>query len=413
MPPALTSADASRDSLIAHAVHQHDGHRASLADRFFARWFDRLVYTQIWEDPLQDMEALALNPRSRIVTIASAGCNALNYLSQGPASVLALDINHHHLALTRLKLAAVQGLQQPDFQRFFARGQEADARQLYTLGIRPHLDADTRAYWDAPVSGAPRIAMFERGFFREGLLGRFIGFLHWAARRCGIRLDGLFDCRSVQEQEAWFDREVAPLFARSWVRALCRSRSLLYSLGIPPRQYLALCNGDPGQMAAVLCERARRIAVTGPWWLNPFACQAYGRGYRQLPGECSDAGLPLYLQASQWDALRAHAPKARTQLGYFREVLLQREPGSLDGFVMLDAQDWMSPPELDALWREIERCGSPEARVVFRTAGAELPAPGLPAWVRERWSPAKDMASHWLAQDRSGIYGGFHAWRRG
>ncbi|PXW97948.1 S-adenosylmethionine-diacylglycerol 3-amino-3-carboxypropyl transferase [Sphaerotilus hippei] len=395
--------------LIAHTVHDHEGHQASLADRFFARWFDRLVYTQIWEDPQQDIEALGLDAQSRIVTIASAGCNVLNYLSARPAAVLALDINPHHIALTRLKIAGVKALDRfDDFHRFFGEAQGLELLQIYQRHLRPALDDTTRDYWDRTRLGHARIEMFSRGFYREGVLGRFIGLLHRLCRLQGIDLTGLFDCRGVEEQAQWFDRTVAPLFARPWVVALCRSRTLLYSLGIPPRQYLALCDQDPGRMAAVLCERARRIATLVDWQLNPWAQQAYGRAYRST----DTRGWPLYLQSAHWDTLKQQIARVHTELGNFRQVLSQRPDQHFDAYVLLDAQDWMSARELDGLWREIDRTASARARVIFRTAGQDLPAPGLPAWVGERWVGDPEGGRAWLARDRSGIYGGFHAWRR-
>ncbi len=57
--------------------------------KLFAVWFDAFVYNQIWEDPHVDLQALELDSNSRVLTISSGGCNALNYLLQSPASVTA------------------------------------------------------------------------------------------------------------------------------------------------------------------------------------------------------------------------------------------------------------------------------------------------------------------------------------
>ena len=47
--------------LIADAVRNSRGHdEATVWDRLFAFWFQRLVYTQIWEDPEADLAALQL-----------------------------------------------------------------------------------------------------------------------------------------------------------------------------------------------------------------------------------------------------------------------------------------------------------------------------------------------------------------
>ena len=81
---------------------------ATVWDRLYAFWYRRLVYTQIWEDPVADLAALRLSIGSTIVTIASGGCNALSYLVARPAQVYAVDLNEAHLALLKLKLAGLR-----------------------------------------------------------------------------------------------------------------------------------------------------------------------------------------------------------------------------------------------------------------------------------------------------------------
>lgn len=84
------------------AVHRsdaatHDG----MLERLFTFAFKELVYPQIWEDPDVDMEALRLTPQSRMVAIASGGCNLTSYLTADPAEITAVDLNRAHVALGR------------------------------------------------------------------------------------------------------------------------------------------------------------------------------------------------------------------------------------------------------------------------------------------------------------------------
>ena len=85
---------------LKNAVRRHRAlSREGLLERLFERLFDGLVYTQIWEDPEIDLEALALAPDSRVVAIASGGCNILSYLTADPARITALDLSLAHVAL--------------------------------------------------------------------------------------------------------------------------------------------------------------------------------------------------------------------------------------------------------------------------------------------------------------------------
>src|SRR5579862_9713918 len=101
--------------LLERAAHQRPATTGRGAlERLFTLMFQGFVYNQIWEDPSVDLDALKLQPHHRIVTIASGGCNVLNYLTAQPAKIIALDLNPHHVALTRLKLAALEHL--PDHE---------------------------------------------------------------------------------------------------------------------------------------------------------------------------------------------------------------------------------------------------------------------------------------------------------
>jgi S-adenosylmethionine-diacylglycerol 3-amino-3-carboxypropyl transferase len=73
----------------------------------------------------------------------------------------------------------------------------------------------------------------------------------------------------------------------------------------------------------------------------------------------------------------------------------------------------MAPDEIRALWNAIDRAGNEGIRVIFRTAGAESPldSPEL-ASLRNTWQRDAERSAKGLAEDRSGIYGGFHLYTR-
>ena len=182
--------------LIADAVrNSRDEAEATVWDRLFAFWFRRLVYTQIWEDPEADLAALQLPIGSTIVTISSGGCNALSYLVAQPAQVYAVDLNEAHLSLLELKLAGLRAFTDyAEFWQFFGKAASPSNSELYRERLRPMLDADARAYWDRRnIIGRPRHAYFTDGFYRHGMLGRFIGVAHVLAKLARIDLEALLN----------------------------------------------------------------------------------------------------------------------------------------------------------------------------------------------------------------------------
>src|SRR3954471_3104950 len=137
--------------------------REGLLERLFERLFRGLVYTQIWEDPEIDLEALALDGDCHVVAIASGGCNVLSYLTADPARITAVDLSLAHVALNRLKLVAASRL--PSWQvfyRFFGAADEANVA-AYDRSIAPHLDSQSRLYWECrslQQLGRRRISIF-------------------------------------------------------------------------------------------------------------------------------------------------------------------------------------------------------------------------------------------------------------
>jgi S-adenosylmethionine-diacylglycerol 3-amino-3-carboxypropyl transferase len=320
------------------------------------------------------MEALAITPESRIVTIASGGCNVLSYLTAGPARITAVDLNTAHVALNRLKLAAAQHL--PDhahFRRFFGEADTPANLEAYTAYVRPYLDETSRRYWEGrDLIGRRRIRGFARGIYKQGLLGGFIGLAHMVARLYRIDPRELLEAETIEQQRAIFDRRFAPIFDKKFVRWLTDQPASLFGLGIPPAQYYALGGDDPDGMASVLRARLSKLACNFDIRDNYFAWQAFGRGYGKAP----DAPVPPYLNEANYRTVVDRVDRVDVRHVNMIDHLRQQTARSLDRYVLLDAQDWMTDGQLGVLWAEITRTARPDARVLFRTAAEQTLLPG-------------------------------------
>src|ERR1700716_3630137 len=392
--------------LIADAVrNSRDQDEATVWDSLFAFWFRRLVYTQIWEDPEADLAALRLPLGSTIVTISSGGCNALSYLTAKPAQVYAIDLNEAHLSLLKLKLAGLRAFSKyAEFWQFFGEAASPSNSALYRERLQRMLDADARAYWDKRnVAGRPRHAYFTDGFYRHGMLGRFIGLAHLLAKFARIDLAALLNGKpNAPERIQALDR-LHRLFHSPLARLITATPALLFSLGIPPQQRALLGGGAP--LNEVLHERLLRLIDVHPNETNYFAWQALSRKYAGQDDRC----LPAYLQRSQFERMRNGAGlviPVHANLRLFLESLPARE---VDAVVLLDSQDWMAADEIGALWNAIDRTGSDSVRVIFRTACRESPLDSAElAPLRQIWCRDEESSADGFALDRSGIYGGFH-----
>lgn len=395
-------------SIIADAVVRKDvSSKDKLLDKAFAFAFNGLVYAQIWEDPLVDMEGLAIEPDSRVMSIASGSCNALSYLTANPASVTAVDLNKAHVALGQLKITAIRHLPNYDrFSRFFQHADHKENKAIYKEMIAPHLDEESRKYWEKrDLKGRKRITYFTKGLYRRGLLGNFIGLAHLFAKLYKIDLSKLLQAQTLDEQREVFERELAPVFDKKFIRWLTDQPASLFGLGIPPAQYVELAGDE--RMAEVLRRRLEKLACDFEIKDNYFAWQAFGRGYSRD----MDAPLPPYLQRQNWDIMKERIDRLDVVRANMVQWIGDRDKASMDRFVLLDAQDWMNNAQLDDLWGRITRASRPGARVLFRTAAVPTMLPGrLNDANFSKWRYLEETSHDLTARDRSSIYGGVHVY---
>src|SRR5688572_21613086 len=110
--------------------------------------FDTIRYAQVWEDA--DILVPALRPKAgeTIVSIASAGDNALALLAEGPERVIAIDMNPTQLACVRLRMAAMKVHSHNDFLELM--GARASGRRRYLLEqVVPKLSEEDQKFWSA------------------------------------------------------------------------------------------------------------------------------------------------------------------------------------------------------------------------------------------------------------------------
>ncbi len=400
---------ATKNRLSAAVHHNSLLSMRGIQERLFTFAFSGLVYAQIWEDPLIDMKALQIQPTDHIVAIASGGCNGMSYLTANPTKITLVDLNAHHIALNKLKKLAATAL--PDyttFYQFFGKANTPANVGLYEHYVRPSLDAiSAKHFASRDWRGRKRINYFTDNLYRHGLLGFFIATAHGIARLMGARLSRMVEAKTMAEQRAIFDAEFAPIFEKPLIKWLAKRPSALYGLGIPPAQYEALLSSsrDESGMIGVLKARVERLCCDFDLKQNYFAWQAFGRKYEPT----SEGSVPPYLERKNFETIRKSAHKIDVQHINFIDFLEMQPATSLDCYVLLDAQDWMTDTILNRLWQEISRTAKYGARVIFRTAGDDTILPGrVDDTILRHWHYDGDKCREMTTRDRSAIYGGFH-----
>jgi S-adenosylmethionine-diacylglycerol 3-amino-3-carboxypropyl transferase len=405
----------SKEQLVLNAVKQKEtSKKQGVLQRLFAVWFDAFVYNQIWEDPRVDLQALELDENSRVLTISSGGCNALNYLLENPESVTAVDLNRHHIYLLNLKMVALKSLPTfEDFFAFFGFGKHEKNKDNYQKYIAPNLDDSTKRFWESnsligKITHGNRINFFKKGgLYEHSRNGYFLRLFHKFSHFMGCKPDEVLKAETPEEQEELYEKYIAPFFDSFLVKAIGKMPVTLFGLGIPPQQYDELKKDldKDGNIIDIYRERAKKLAVEYPIYENYFAWQAFARKYDTEDRQA----IPEYLKQENYPTLKANAIKLQTKTGSVTDEIKQNEFGTFNRFVFLDAQDWMNAETMTELWQAIADKSESGSRIIFRTAGASSPIKkNLPKKLLEKFDYQETFSKELFKQDRASIYGGFH-----
>jgi S-adenosylmethionine-diacylglycerol 3-amino-3-carboxypropyl transferase len=388
----------------------------SLIDRLDQKVFDAiysrsLVYNTCWEDPAVDRLALALRPQDRMLVIASAGCNVLDYALVGPARIHAVDANPRQTALLELKLAGIRHLEFEDYFAMFGEGRHPRFGFVYRAALRDRLPSFARAYWDRHghwfCDADPRGSFYYHGL--SGMVAR--GFRAYLRLRPGLRagVETLLEARSLEDQRAIYDQRVRPqLWGRTVNWALSRQMTMSM-LGVPHPQRKEVERQHQGGVAGFVRDAVDYVFRSLPVWTNYF-WSLYLRG-RYSPKCC-----PEYLRPENFAALKGGlAGRIEVHTCTVTEFL-QGTRERISRFVLLDHMDWMSsyyPEALAEEWDAICERATPDARVIFRSAHREPEyLDGLRLIdgraVRDLLEFDKGLSAALQPRDRVHTYAGFH-----
>lgn len=325
---------------------------------------NNLVYNTCWEDPRLDREAMQLTENDRVLVITSAGCNALDYALAGAGEVHAVDMNPRQNALLDLKIAAAKGLEYEDFYRMFGHGTIAGVQKIYSQVLRPQLKDWSRSYWDKWIKffDNPKRSFYFRG--TSGGFARGIGV--YIDRIAGIRseVNELMGCTNLADQRQVYEHVHDKMWSR-WLKFTLNRDTTLSLLGVPKAQRRQIDTQYPGGIVQFIQDAMEAVFSTLPFHDNYF-----WRVY--ITGRYTPTCLPEYLKPESWEKLRSGLSDRIHIHTDSVQGFLEKHPGKLTRFVLLDHMDWLSDhffPLLESEWQAIIEHAAPNARVLWRSGG--------------------------------------------
>ena len=130
--------------------------------------FDHIRYAQLWEDADVLTQALGDCTGGTLVSICSAGDNALAMLTLDPAKVVVVDLSPAQIACLHLRIGAFRNLSHPEFLELMGARPSTQRAGLLDRALAG-LDPETQTFWqaladDVALYGAGGVGKFERYF---------------------------------------------------------------------------------------------------------------------------------------------------------------------------------------------------------------------------------------------------------
>jgi S-adenosylmethionine-diacylglycerol 3-amino-3-carboxypropyl transferase len=344
----------------------------------------RLRYGVVWEDA--NVLCDALRPVAKdgvLLTIASAGDNALALLLLDPREIVAIDIEEAQLAALELRIAAIAALPNSSVRHFLGADGETDTDRLsiYTT-IRMALSLPAREFWDARTDDVSRgiihAGSFERylRFFRRRILPLLVPREAIQAILRGIppsAKEHVYD--AIWDTIRW--RIGCGMFFSS--AALSRIRF--------PGALRQLRHGS----AAELQKRARHVLTNLTSITNPYLTYLF-------QGRYTDDALPLYLEDRTLDVIRPRLQRLRIINSSVTNLTPLR---TYNGMNLSDIFEPFTSTQFEQHYMKLFALLRPGGRLVYWSHFVPRTSPHLGTRCQEE-------SERLHSQDQVGSYGSLH-----
>lgn len=358
--------------------------RAPRASSREPKVFRSVLYAQCWEDPEIDRAAFAIRSGDTVFTITSGGDNALAFLLDDPARVIALDLNRHQNDMLELKIAAIRQLTRAQLLAFAGVHASRDRIGTYAQ-LRPLLTPDAAGYWDAHQRE------IRRGFVHAGC---FEGYMRIVRR--GLRL--LLGCGTLRRlyfaQTPDQRREILRVLDgwrwRTATRLLLSRRvmSLLFD-----KAFFAQLDDD-FSFGAHFSAIARRAFTELPVQRSSFLAYI-------LLGNFRDEALPLWMHAQHFERIRERVGRIELVHAPCNAYFATLPADSIDAFNFTNIFEWMPDAAFHALLADTIRVGRDGATITYRNL---LVPRSRPSSMAATLVPDRALAERLHAEDLSFIY---------
>ncbi len=331
-----------------------------------------------------DHRVFNLDETDHIITIASAGCNALDYIIEG-AAVTAVDFNLCQIALTELKKVAIMNVEFDVFFEIFSKSNMSLLQDIYPSTLRPHLTPTSAEFWDTGIHTI-------KSFMYSGTSGN----MSYVLFRILFPLFGLGFVRNEllkntpkEELLEMISRKSHSIRAIAWLMDNIMLRGGCCFAGVPERQ-MALGLHRPNNLALVI----ERVFFKSDLVNDNYFYSGYFLGYYKPDN------APRYLRKENYAKLQKHIGKLKLVHGTMLDAIDSTDtPFTIAS--LLDHMDWMTEGQInEEMYHLFQHMDLKRGKIFWRTFADDVHSASL-QWLNPvRVGHADDEDS----DDRVGMY---------
>ncbi|MCY6383001.1 DUF3419 family protein [Hoeflea prorocentri] len=348
--------------------------------------FDDIRYAQLWEDADVLTDALATKPGATLVSICSAGDNALAMLMLDPARIVVVDLSQAQIECLNLRIGAYRNLDHQSFVELMGSRPSDRRSELLTKALAEAGEA-TLAFWkareaDVVAYGAGGCGKFER-YFRL-FKNRVLPLVHSRAT-----IDAIFQPRDRAAREEFVDRRW-----NNWRWKLMMSLFFSrYAMGRLGRDK-AFFDHVEGSVAAHVQRRIRHAAVDCDPSVNPYLYWIMHARHGEH--------LPMAWRAENFETIRERLERIEIRPGSLEAFVSTGEKA--DGFNLSDIFEYMSPEVFAEVYGSVLDASNAGARIVYWNMMAPR---RVPQAFRDRVITRAEIERDGKAVDKAFFYSDF------
>lgn len=310
--------------------------------------FDIIRYAQVWEDAEILIEGLDINENDKILSIASAGENAISMLIKNPKKVYAIDLNANQIACSEFKIVCYKYLDYEECMKAIGVF-ECDDRLTLFEKIEDKLSEDTKKYLnenkEIVEKGIIHAGKFEKYFQIFG--GKVLPMIHSKKVR-----QELLDKKTKEERYEFYNKKWNNLRWNMLFRIFF-SRTVMGALG-RDKAFFRYVNVN---VAEHILERTKYAVTELDTSDNSYLHYIINGKY--------DKVLPLAYRKENFDIIKQNIDKIELVSESVETFIDREEVDYISKYNLSDIFEYMSDEQMQGIVKKLFEKSGTGSRIAY------------------------------------------------